>query len=285
MVRPLAPQSRCAVRWKEKPMNKKLESMGFRLLRLFSLVAAGLILTGCETPRTAGRAPDAAESILHELKQADRTSPASPGPSLPDTRVVLAAGDLIEVKFFFTPDLNESQQIRPDGHITLQLVGDIPAAGRTPAELQKTLEQKYTGLIENPSVAVIVRELNHRNVYVGGAVNEPGMLPMPGHMTALSAIMQAGGFDLREAKLKNVLVIRHQEGVRTVYSLDVRDALKGEAPPEPFYLHPQDIVYVPRTGIVHAGQWVEQHINRIIPQFGFTYLYNSGNTTIGYDTN
>jgi len=254
-------------------MTINLKKTGLGISCAFAIITMGLILTGCQTTDSAKRSQDNAADILRELRQ---TTDSAKPLSLPDTSVTLAPGDMVDIKFFYTPELNESQQIRPDGKITLQLAGDVTAAGLTPAGLQKELEEKYSGLIEDPAVAVIARTLNHRNVYVGGAVNRPGMLTMPGHLTALSAIMQAGSFNLREAKLKTVLVIRHEDGIRRVYSLDVRDALKGDTPHAPFYLHPQDIVYVPRTKIVNAGQWVDQYINRIVPQTGFTYFYTDG---------
>jgi protein involved in polysaccharide export with SLBB domain len=203
---------------------------------------------------------------------------------MPDARVILAPGDLVDVKFFYTPELNESQNIRPDGKITLQLAGEVMAAGLTPSQLQSDLEKKYAGLIEKPSVAVIARTLNHRNVYIGGAVNQPGMIAMPGDLTALSAILQAGGFNMNEAALENVLVIRQKGETRETFCLDFREDLKGDAPQAPFYLHAQDIVYVPRTTIVNVNQWVNQHINKVVPQFGFTYFRTMGDSTVGLDT-
>jgi len=203
-------------------------------------------------------------------KTADVKMPAK-FKSVPDARVILAPGDMVDVKFFYTPELNESQQIRPDGKISLQLVGDVAAAGLTPSALKDDLEKKYAGLIEKPSVVVIVRELNHRNVYVGGAVHKPGMVEMPGNMTALNAIIQAGDFNLREASLENVIVIRQDGATRKVFTLDFKDELKGCPRQDPFYLHAQDIVYVPRTKIANAVQWVDQHINKIVPQFGGAY--------------
>lgn len=235
-----------------------------RVLCTAALIAVSLMSAGCKT--------------------ADVVRPEK-GNSQPDARVVLAPGDLVDIKFFYTPELNESQNVRPDGKISLQLVGDVMAAGLTPAQLKDNLEKTYAGLIEKPSVAVIVRTLNHRSVYVGGAVNLPGMIEMPGNITALSAIIRAGGFNLNEAAVENVIVIRQEGAVRKAYSLDFQEEVKGGIPQEePFYLHAQDIVYVPRTKIVNALQWVDQHINRIVPQFGFTYFYTSGNSQIGVDT-
>jgi protein involved in polysaccharide export with SLBB domain len=241
-----------------KSIGKSIQSV----LCAAAVITTGLVLTGCRTP-----APET--KTWH---------------SPPDTRAILAPGDQVDIKFFYTPELNEIQAVRPDGNISLQLVGDVMAAGRTPAQLREDLEQKYSGLIEKPSVAVIARALNHRSVYIGGAVNLPGMIEMPGEMTALSAIIRAGSFNLREASVENVVVIRQTGAVRQSYVLDFRDELSGETPQQPFYLHPQDIVYVPRTKIVNVGQWIDQHINKIVPQFGFTYSYITGPTTVGLDT-
>ncbi len=206
--------------------------------------------------------------------------------STPDTSVILMPGDEIDVKFFYTPELNELQNIRPDGQISLQLVGDVMAAGLKPVELQDVLKEKFTGLIERPSVVVITRNLQHRKVYIGGAVRQPGVLEMPGNMTALSAIMQTGGFNLQEAELKKVIVLRSDGTTTQQFNLDFQDALNGKGPHTPFYLHSQDIVFVQRTGVVKTAEWISQHINQMVPQFGFTYFYNTGtqDSTVGVDT-
>lgn len=230
------------------------------------VVLCGILsLAGCQTPTLETMLPDARSSA-------------------PDARVTLFPGDELDIRFFYTPELNDVQRIRADGKITLQLLGEVKAAGMTPSELQQTLEKQYTGLIEKPSVAVIVRALNHRNVYIAGAVHDPGLIEMPGHTTVLAAIMQAGGFDMREANLENVLVIRHENGERKTFTLDFKEALSGGMPGNPFYLHAQDIVYVQRTGIVKTAQWIDQHISQLVPQTGLLYIYESGNHRVGIDT-
>ncbi len=234
----------------------------------YALVTIGLLLGGCAT------------------KTNQKSVKPFEGLSLPDTDVTLMPGDEIEVKFFYTPDLNEEQRIRPDGKITLQLVGEITAAGLKPAQLQKVLELKYTGLVERPSATVIPRELSQRKVFIGGAVNQPGLLEMPGNMTALGAIMESGSFNMEEADLTNILVLRYDEGEARSFQLDMRDALHGGTPHTPFYLHAQDVVFVQRTGVVRTAQWIRQYINQMVPQFGFNYFYNTGtaSSTIGLDT-
>ena len=206
---------------------------------------------------------------------------AEPSPPSP---VILAAGDEVEVKFFYTPQLNETQFVRPDGKIALQLVGEIEAQGKTPAELRKELMTLYSSHVkEDLEVSVIIRSFENRRVFVGGQVITPGIVEMPAKLTVLQAIMQAGGFNMQEAEIQNIVVIRHRENQRYGYSLDLKPTMKG-GQTKPFYLQAQDIVYVPRTDIVKVGQWVDQHINRLVPQTGFLFSKRMGDTTIGIDT-
>lgn len=195
-------------------------------------------------------------------------------------RVALGPGDTIELKFFYTPELNETQRVRPDGKIALQLVGEVEVEGKIPAELQSKLMELYTPHLKNPEVAVVVRSLERHEVYVTGQVVTPGPIELPGTMTVLEAIMKAGGLDLHEAEPANVVVIRHRNGQRHGYSVNVKPALEGK-PIEPFYLEPQDIIYVPRTKIAKLNQWIDQHINKLIPDTGLFFRQTNGNTTIG----
>jgi polysaccharide biosynthesis/export protein len=196
--------------------------------------------------------------------------------------VTLAPGDEIDIKFFYAPELNETQFVRPDGVVTLQLIGDVAVQGKTPAELREELRKLFVPHLRNPEVAVIVRSLIDRRVYVGGEVRSPGMIEMPGSLTTLGAIMHAGGFDLATAEVSNVIVIRHKNGKRYGCALNFDTALEGEIG-NPFYLEPYDIVYVPETTIASVVRWIDSHINSVIP-IGFRYTITSGDATIGLDT-
>jgi protein involved in polysaccharide export with SLBB domain len=185
--------------------------------------------------------------------------------NLAELPVLLEPGDEIEVKFYYTPELDVTQVIRPDGYISMQLVGEVKAEGKTPAELAGELTNRYSWHLKNPQITVIARSLNNRKVYVGGFVTRPGVVPMPGSMTLMEAIVEAGGFDERNANAENVLVVRYENGKRRVYAVNLKPAVQGK-PVEPFYLRPKDVVYVPQTRIAKLGQWVEQHINAIVPR-------------------
>ena len=201
--------------------------------------------------------------------------------AITSSAVALRPGDEVELKFYYTPELDITQTVRPDGKISLQLIGEIDVQGKSPSQLREELLKLYVPHLKKPEIAVVVRSLLNRRVYVGGQVISPGVVEIPAEVDVLQAIMQAGGFMLPEAEVKNVIVIRHKGVQRYAYSVNLGGALKGEAT-QSFYLQPQDIVYVPRTKITRLDQWVDQHINKLIPETGFLFTRTSGRTMVGY---
>lgn len=226
-------------------------------------VAALAILGGCARPEPA-------KTI--EALEAER---------LP-ARVTVQPGDILEFKFFYVPELNDIQTIRPDGKVVMQLVGEVDAQGLTPSELTAEIKKRYTGVLKKPEVAVITRELASRRVYVGGEVVSPGPVDMRGKLYALQAIMFAGGFDKETAEPANVILIRHRNGKRYGAAIDFSKALAGQDA-VPVELEPNDILFVPQTTIANVNQWIDQHINKVIPKLGSFANYNYGSGTIGFD--
>ena len=204
--------------------------------------------------------------------------PAHQPPPMSD--VTFLPGDVLEIKFFYTPELNVTQTIRADGKITLQLVGNVEAAGKTSKKLADELKQVYSSQLKNPEIAVIAQSMEGRRVYVSGQVIKPGFYTLNSRMSVLEAVMTAGGFDFPQALASDVVIIRHRNGLRYGLKLDLEKALRGENHDE-FYLEPYDIVYVPRTRITRVTQWIDQNINQLIPDFGFTFTKPLGAGTIG----
>ncbi len=209
---------------------------------------------------------------------------ASSKPALPplpaaqpmaSARTVLGPGDVIDIKFAYANQFNESQTVRPDGKIVLHLIGPVTVQGKTPDELREEIEGLYADQLKHPQLAVIVRSFHERRVYVGGEVNKPGLVDMPGSMTALEAIMTAGGFNLEKAEVQNVVVVRQKEGKQTGYALNFKDTLGGQEA-QTFILEPRDIVYVPRTQIYDLDQWISQYFYKLLPPFSIGVpLYNN----------
>jgi polysaccharide export outer membrane protein len=215
-----------------------------------------------------------------------RTAPIAPPAAAeprPVSRMTLGPGDAIDVKFFYVPELNESLIVRPDGLISLQLVGDVQVAGKTPEEVRAELFRLYTPHVKRPDVTVIVRSFRDRRIYVGGEVNKPGMFEMPGPLTALEAIMQAGGIITLTAAADSIVIVRERDGKQVGTLLDLSNALRG-APTQPFFLEPHDIVYVPPTKVTQVNQFIDQYINKMVPQFGLFYTQPAGRGMIGIDT-
>jgi len=174
-------------------------------------------------------------------------------------------GDLLDIKLFYNPELNESLTVRPDGRITLQLVNDIVAAGRTPAELTAVLTKAYAGELRNPKVAVIVRTSVADRVFVDGEVNKAGLVPLSGPTTILQAISQAGGMK-ESAKTGEVVLLRKTEDNKmNAFRINLEEAMKGTGVDQDLYLKPNDIVFVPKSGIAELNTWIDLYLRKNMP--------------------
>jgi protein involved in polysaccharide export with SLBB domain len=205
-------------------------------------------------------------------------------PAPPVDRIgILRAGDSLDFKFQYWPELDDSQTIRPDGNISLQLVGEVKADGLTPTQLNQKLKELYADKIKNPEITVIVRSLGARAVYVGGEIFTPGEVELKDKMTVLSAVMAAGGFNKTTAEIKNVVIVRFLDDKYYATTVDLESYINNPQS-DPLFLASQDIVYVPRTKIVELNQWVEQNISKMIPKTGATLeaTKNTGNMSIRY---
>ena len=163
--------------------------------------------------------------------------------SAPADIIALREGDILKIAFPGSPNLDTTQQIRRDGKITLPLIGEVQAAGMSTEALQRDLLKLYAPQLSTKEVTVTVASSTFP-VFVTGSVIRPGKIMSDHPITALDAIMEAGGFDYTRANLKAVRVIRH-EGDRTQnYTLNLKLVLEGKATKQ-FYLQPSDIVFVP----------------------------------------
>ena len=200
-------------------------------MKLTSLVttAAALALTVCTL------APVAAKD-----KDADK-KPVAQAPALNDEYHV-AAGDKLRIEVYKDLQLSQSVQVRPDGKITMPLIGDIEAAGRTPIELRDAIAKSLKDYVTNPTVTVIVVEATVATAYVMGEVNHPGAVTLQAPLTIMQALAVAGGLkDFADAK--NIRVLRKaSSGVETI-SFNYKDALKSSR--APIYLRAGDTVVVP----------------------------------------
>ena len=154
----------------------------------------------------------------------------------------LGVGDKLRIEVYRDQQLSQTVQIRPDGKITLPLVGDIAAAGLTSLELRDRLATSLREYVTNPVVTVIVVETIAPLVYVMGEVNNPGSIELHGPLNALQALAMAGGFK-DFANTKKIQVLRRTSRGQQTIPFNYRDALRGEGPP--MLLQPGDTIVVP----------------------------------------
>ncbi len=158
----------------------------------------------------------------------------------PEAEYRLGTEDVVEVSVYGAEALSRTLPIRPDGRISLPLLGDVEARGRTAAELGDELAAKLAPFVVEPRVAVIVREVNAPRIYVIGEVERPGAYPLRGRLDVIQALALAGGFG-DFADRGGIVVIRGDGGARTTLDYDDLVDAKTAIP----ILGAGDTVYVP----------------------------------------
>jgi polysaccharide export outer membrane protein len=181
---------------------------------------------------TPGSDPAAAAGARPEVRAAN---------TAPDYRLV--PGDKLRIEVYRDAQLSQSLQVRPDGKITLPLVGDVPAEGRTSAELRDALVTSLKDYNTNPVVTVIVVETVPPVFYVMGEVNTPGTFQIKGQISAVQALAMAGGFK-DFAKTKNIKILRKgARGGQENVSFNYKEATEGRGPA--VFMQPGDTIIVP----------------------------------------
>jgi len=159
-----------------------------------------------------------------------------------DAPYTIGREDVLDVSVWRDADLSRTLPVRPDGFISLPIVGEMKAEGKTPAQLEKEIKAKLASYVVEPKVTVIVREVNSSRVFITGEVAHPGAYPIRGKTSVVQAIALAGGFS-DFASTDGMVVIRgHKEKYPVRYSdlVDANDKDRVE-----FYLMPGDTIVVP----------------------------------------
>jgi polysaccharide export outer membrane protein len=232
-------------------MSSHITFAAVTLLTTFALSAAAQVAPQAPppTPQPAPAAQQPQPQPPPATAPAPQTAPAQPAPSTAPAAAAtseyrIARGDKLRVEVYKDTYLSQSLQVRPDGRITLPLVGDLVAEGLTSIELRDRIANSLKEYIANPVVTVIVVEVVEPVVYVMGEVNQPGSVPMRGPMTVLQALAVAGGFK-EFADTKGIRILRRNGDASKVETIafNYKDAVKANAPV--FYLREGDTVVVP----------------------------------------
>jgi polysaccharide export outer membrane protein len=213
-----------------------------------ALCAAGVLAAaaGCQTaaPQHSTNAPP------HSTNAPPQSASASPAAASNESTnssqsMVLKEGDTLKITFPGAPNLDTIESIRIDGKITLQMIGEYDAAGKTPAAVEADLKKLYGSQLANNEVSVTVQSAAFV-VYVMGAVTKPGKLISERPLTPLEALIEAG-VDETKANLKAVRIIRTDNAGHTEkFNLDLHKVLHSKTGQMPsFALKPYDVINVP----------------------------------------
>jgi len=179
-------------------------------------------------------------------------APAEPAPAaepavrpvpVDDTEYRIGVEDIIVVSVWRDPDLTREVPVRPDGRISLPLLQDIDAAGKTPKELAQEIQRRLKEFLSNPSVTIIVREVNSLKAYLTGEVLKPGPILLRSPVRLLQGISLAGGLTPYGGRGSVVLYRRTATGEKVI-ELSYREIVSGRKPEDNLVLEPGDTVVV-----------------------------------------
>ena len=227
--------------------------------RILPVLAAAGLLGSCASARpsrTEVKAPEALQSTARFRKE-----------------YVLAPDDQIEVVVQRMPEVSRALVIRPDGYISLPLLGDVQASGLTPRELDEKLTELFSARLVSPEVTVIALRVRQSVVYVAGEVGNPVAVPLRDAPTAMQAIAIAQGFRKSASGSKVTIIRLSSDGY--LRAIPAGGGIGGQ--PGPYMalrmatLQPDDLIFVPESGRSQLGRFLDDFISR--PLAGFNSVF------------
>ena len=157
---------------------------------------------------------------------------------------IIGPDDILTIAYWREKDLSADVVVRPDGKVSLPLVNDIQAAGLTPDQLRDAVQKAAGKYVTDPSVTIVVKQINSRKVFVTGSVNKPGPIPMNEAMTVLQVLAMAGGLT-EFANEKEILILRTERGQQQTFKFNYKDVRRGKSLQQNIVLKPGDTIVVP----------------------------------------
>lgn len=177
-------------------------------------------------------------------QSAEKPAVDSPASVAPGYRI--GAGDVLGVVVWKEPEASVPDvTVRPDGKISIPLLGELEVQGRTTSELQKIIAQKLVPFIKDADVTVLVRSVQSEKIYVLGAVRREGAVKLTGPMTVLQALSEAGGMS-EYAKRTKVYILRMESGKQVKIPFNYKEVLSGKHPEQNILVQPGDTIVVPQ---------------------------------------
>lgn len=201
-----------------------------------ALVTMMTLVAGAQAPQKPGAPPATPGNAT--------ATPAVPTGVATPPDYVIGPDDVLAIIVWRDKDLSAEVAVRPDGKISLPLLNDVHAAGLTPEQLRQQVTAAAGKYVEEPTVSVIVKEVNSRKVFITGQVGKPGPYPLMGPTTVLQLIASAGGV-LEYADTKNIRIMRNENGKPVSLRFNYKDVIRGKSLNQNIQLRPGDTIIVP----------------------------------------
>ncbi len=220
--------------------NGSKSRVGGDRMRFFqaAVVVAALSATGFA--QETSQKPEAAPSAQTAPAQQPAASPAT---GVDNARYIIGSDDSLSITVWKEPTLSGTLPVRPDGMISMALIGDLKAAGRTPMQLADDISGKLKKYIQEPNVSVAVMAVNSQRVFLIGEVGHVGPVAMTPGMSPLQAIAAGGGLS-PYANSKKIYILRNEGGKQQKIPYNYKQALKGDDSAT-VMLKPGDTIVVP----------------------------------------
>jgi polysaccharide export outer membrane protein len=204
----------------------------------FLLISSSYLM--CQAPPASSAGHKKAE-VAESQPQLDPVG----GRKAHDDSFIIGNDDVLAISVWKESELSKSVPVRSDGKISLPLMGEVQAAGRTPLQLELEISNKLKNYITAPEVSVIVEQINSKKFNILGMVSKPGAYPLGLPLTIMDAIALAGGF--RDfAKMKDVYILRQRaDGSEYRIPFNYKDFIKGKNPAQNVRIEPKDTIIVP----------------------------------------
>ncbi|HYO16055.1 MAG TPA: polysaccharide biosynthesis/export family protein [Thermoanaerobaculia bacterium] len=228
--------------------------MGIKALAVVGIIVPALLVLG--VPQTSESFPQLRlrKATRNTERAADRAEDSAP--SIPQGVVIrteddapnayaIGIGDVLEISVWKNPELSVTTPVRPDGRISVPLLGDVQAAGMTPLALRQTLTDGFKEYVTAPGVSVVIKEIHSRRVFVTGEVQTPGAYDLQPRTKLMQVIPLAGG--LTPYARGRVVVLRDSRDGKADrrYEIEISSIISGKRPADNIVLLPGDTLFVP----------------------------------------
>jgi polysaccharide biosynthesis/export protein len=209
-------------------------------MRLFQAAVMMAALSATGFAQDSSQKPEAAP--VAQASQATPPQAASPA-GVDNARYIIGSDDSLSITVWKEPTLSGTLPVRPDGMISMALIGDLKASGRTPMQLAEDISGKLKKYIQEPNVSVVVMAVNSQRVFLIGEVGHVGPVSMTPGMSPLQAIAAGGGLS-PYANSKKIYILRTEGGKQQKIPYNYKQALKGDDSAN-VTLRPGDTIVVP----------------------------------------